>query len=110
MPRQIPDHFATSQGLADKSDLAKVKLLDDLGHVVCQQIEIGAAVRFAGTSVAPAVVRNAANSLTCQAIYLILPPSRMQGPWSRKEHWFSRAIVPEKQICTVRRFDKIMSR
>src|SRR5215467_1062024 len=110
MPRQIADNFAATHGLAHKSDFLQVKLLDDRRHIVREQIEIAASVRFAGTAVASTVVRNAANSLACQAIYLILPPSGMHGPRGGKEHWLSGTGISEGQICTVRRFDKIMSR
>src|ERR1700683_5684642 len=101
MPRQIAHDYPASHRVAYESYVPPLKLFDNRGQVVGKRIEIISPVRFARTPVAPAVVRDAANSRARKPIDLIFPPSRIQRPRSGKDHGLSSTRIPEKQICTV---------
>src|SRR5690606_40642632 len=85
MPADVPRHFASTSGVADKCDLIEVQLFDELSEVIGVRIHVVAGRRLARASMATPIVRDCPVAVLRKEEHLSLPCIAVERPAVRED-------------------------
>ncbi len=107
MPSDIARDFAAAGGMADMDRVCEIQLLSELGEVVGVRVHVVAVPRLARTSVAAAVVRDAAVSARGQKEHLVFKGIRGKRPAVTEDNGLSATPVVVIDLRAVFRRDGV---
>jgi hypothetical protein len=101
VPPDVAGDLTASGGVADHCDAIHVECGEEFGKVVRVGVHVVAVPWLTGTSVAPAVVRNAAEAVRGKVEHLGLPGIGAERPAVAEAHDRARTPVLVVDVCAV---------